>query len=139
MSELHKKYLSLKMLDSSKYYLFKNGFFYIFLDTDAKKMSNVLDLKLGNLNSKVVKCGFPEPSLSKYLNILKSKNFDIVVVPTSTIEKPISAQNYSNLLELTSFASKISKIDVDSLSISNAFNLLSDLKEEATDLLKPHN
>lgn len=139
MSELHKKYLSLKMLDSSKYYLFKNGFFYIFLDTDAEKMSNVLDLKLGNLNSKVVKCGFPEPSLSKYLNILKSKNFDIVVVPTSTIEKPIAAKNYSNLLELTSFASKISKIDVDSLSISNAFNLLSDLKEEATDLLKPHN
>lgn len=56
MSKLYKQYVSLKIKDSNKMYLFKCGIFYIFLDEDAKIMSKFLDLKLTNLNSVVVKC-----------------------------------------------------------------------------------
>ena len=45
MSKLYKKYMSLKINDSSKVYLFKSGIFYIFLDDDARTMSPILNLK----------------------------------------------------------------------------------------------
>ena len=65
MSNLYKKYLSLKIENSENFYLFESGIFYIFLAEDAKVMSPVLNLKLTNLNSIIVKCGFPTSQLSK--------------------------------------------------------------------------
>ena len=53
MSKLYNKYLSLKQLDASKFYLFKSGIFYIFLDDDAKIVSEKLGLKLTYLNENI--------------------------------------------------------------------------------------
>ena len=70
MSKLYNEYLKRKKIDNNKYYLFKSGLFYIFIDEDAKYISNITLLKLTNLNNNVVKCGFPSNSLDKYLDFL---------------------------------------------------------------------
>ena len=70
MSKLFTMYQNLKSENSSDLYLFKSGMFYIFLDDDARKINELLGLKLTNLNSSVQKCGFPQNSLNKYLKLL---------------------------------------------------------------------
>ena len=70
MSKLMNLYTNLKKQDSNTLYLFKIGLFYNFLNDDAKKISNLLQLKLTNLSPEIIKCGFPYSSLDKYLKIL---------------------------------------------------------------------
>lgn len=65
MSKLYNQYVILKVNNPNKFFLFKSGIFFIFLDEDAKIMSKVLNLKLSNLNADILKCGFPENSLDK--------------------------------------------------------------------------
>ena len=74
MSKLYQTYAALKMQDSSQLYLFKSGIFYIFLDEDAKLISTKFNLKLTNLNSIVVKCGFPTSQIEKYTNLFNIAN-----------------------------------------------------------------
>lgn len=75
MSELYKKYMSLKMQDSEKLYLFKSGIFYIFIDEDAKLMSKKLNLKLSNLNPLILKCGFPISAFEKYIDLINKTDY----------------------------------------------------------------
>ena len=42
MSKLYNNYLALKKENESTLFLFKSGIFYIFLDEDATKISNIL-------------------------------------------------------------------------------------------------
>ncbi len=72
MSKLFDKYTELKRNNPSKYYLFKGGIFYIFIDQDAIHMSPILNLKLTHLNEKILKCGFPINNIDKYSSIFKS-------------------------------------------------------------------
>ena len=58
MSKLYKKYISLKIENPNKIYLFRVGIFYIFLDDDARLMWTILKLKLTKLNSVIFKCYF---------------------------------------------------------------------------------
>lgn len=58
LSKLYNKYLELKNINSSKYYLFSAGVFYIFLDNDAKVISNITKLKLSKLNDKYINVVF---------------------------------------------------------------------------------
>ena len=44
MSKLSKIYQIFKKQDEDTVYMFKSGIFYIFLDTDAIKISNLLNL-----------------------------------------------------------------------------------------------
>lgn len=136
MSELYKKYVSLKVQDCSKYYLFKNGFFYIFLDEDAKTMSNILHLKLGNLNTSIVKCGFPETSLNKYLSYLKSLNYDISVVPSSESTAFPTSNEYLTFSSLKKLSIEFCSIDVDNLSISEAFDTITNFQRQISTLLE---
>ena len=78
MGKLYKKYISLKIENPNKIYLFKVGIFYIFLDDDARLMSSVLELKLTKFNSVIYKCGFPVNSSEKYFNLLKKYNYAIL-------------------------------------------------------------
>ena len=55
MSKLYVEYLKLKNKDINKVYLFKSGIFYIALEEDAKKLSELFDFKLTNLNESVIK------------------------------------------------------------------------------------
>ena len=90
MSKLYQTYAALKMQDSSQLYLFKSGIFYIFLDEDAKLISTKFNLKLTNLNSIVVKCGFPTSQIEKYTNLFNIANisFKIVDVQKNELYSP---------------------------------------------------
>ena len=80
MANLYDKYLELKKGDSTKFYLFKSGIFFVFLDDDAKYIANELGLKLTDFRAPVVKCGFPVKELNKYTKFLKllNINYDLI-------------------------------------------------------------
>lgn len=134
MSALHKKYLQLKQEDCNYYYLFKSGIFYIFLDEDAKKVSPLLSLKLTNLNSTIVKCGFPTTQLNKYLSYLKASNIPVKII--ESYQSPAFAEtDYIYLEKSNKFLNRLSKINAYSLSISEAFELLDNIAKESKELL----
>lgn len=133
MGKLYKKYISLKIENPNKIYLFKVGIFYIFLDDDARLMSSVLKLKLTKLNSVIYKCGFPVNSSEKYFNLLKKYNYDICIIDEYEIYSTIDT--YKSNQEIKKIAQKIVSIDINSLSISDAFELLSELQKSFNILL----
>lgn len=138
MSKIYNQYVLLKIRQPYKKYLFKSGIFYIFIDEDAKELSGILNLKLSMLNSNIVKCGFPMQSLDKYMKILKDYGYAVEIVDLSNN----SISNYDNYKEsilITSFLKNISEIKVDSLSISQTYDLLEDFKQQASNILYSKN
>ena len=134
MSKLFTMYQNLKSENSSDLYLFKSGMFYIFLDDDARKINELLGLKLTNLNSSVQKCGFPQNSLNKYLELLNYLPYSIKIIDGSSMTKYnvseyILDQNCFNIL------SKLSSVDINSLSVKEAFDFISNLKSESQNIL----
>lgn len=134
MSNLYKKYLSLKIEDINTFYLFESGIFYIFISEDAKFMSRLLDLKLSNLNSFVEKCGFPASHLNKYLLKLLALNYNVKIV-TSDSFLAYSQKDYFSNQNSREFLKKVSNIDINSLSIGEAFEFLEELASESTDII----
>lgn len=134
MSKLVNCYKNLKSKDSSTLYLFKSGVFYIFLDEDAKIISNLLHLKLTNLNSEIQKCGFPANSLEKYLALLKLIPYEVKIID-NTDSVSYTPKQFSLNKEILDFLSDISLLNVETLSVSQAFNFLSNIKEKANKLL----
>ena len=134
MSKLVNCYKNLKSNDSSSLYLFKSGVFYIFLDEDAKIISNLLHLKLTNLNSEIQKCGFPANSLEKYLALLKLIPYEVKIID-NTDSVSYTPKQFSINKEILDFHSDISILNVETLSVSQAFNFLSSIKEKASKLL----
>ena len=94
MSKLYKSYLNLKNEDKEKIYLFKSGMFYIALDKDCEKLSEIFGFKQTKLNEQVNKCGFPISRLEFYIEQLNNRNlqFEIVDGDYSKIE------NYSDYM-----------------------------------------
>lgn len=135
MSNLYKKYLSLKIDDSSTFYLFENGIFYIFLSEDAEVMSQVLHLKLTNLNSFVYKYGFPASHLEKYLSLLNTMNYPIKIVNSDSY-LAYSQKDYFTNCKIKDFMKKVSHLQPDILSISQSYEVLNDLSREADFLIK---
>ncbi len=135
MSNLYKKYLSLKIEDSDSFYLFESGIFYIFISEDAKVMSKVLNLKLSNLNSFIEKCGFPASHLEKYLSRLSVMNYNIKIVTTSSFlaytQKDYLTNNKVKVLMKT-----LANIKSDNLSISQAYDLINDISEKAQNIIR---
>lgn len=134
MSKLVNCYKNLKSNDSSYLYLFKSGVFYIFLDEDAKIISNLLHLKLTNLNSEIQKCGFPANSLEKYLALLKLIPYEVKIID-NTDSVSYTPKQFSINKEILDFLSDISILNVETLSVSQAFNFLSSIKEKASKFL----
>ncbi len=130
MSKLYKKYVLLKVNDSSKIYLFKCGIFYIFIHDDARIMSDFLNLKLTPLNPIIMKCGFPVKSADKYLNILKNSEYNIEIVPPDDISSPTNIKNYITYQNIYNIVNNFLNVNVDELSISQAFDLLTDLQKK---------
>lgn len=127
MSKIYEKYLELKSnskKNTNTIYLFDTGLFFIFVDNDAKLVSNLLNLKLSNLNQSVVKCGFPCNSLSKYLALLKNTPYNVEIISLNTHEKPISSHTYINKKQLEPIVAEILSVKIDDLSISQAFDFL---------------
>lgn len=133
MSKLYEKYKFLKSNNSSKLYLFKSGIFYIFLDEDAKFVSNILNLKLTNLNDTILKCGFPVSNISKYLNLFKEYNLDVEILD-SILENSSSYRDYISNSDIKNFLDEISNINAESLSIKEAYCLIDKIIVQAKDL-----
>ncbi|MGN1269592.1 MAG: hypothetical protein ACI4UU_01815 [Clostridia bacterium] len=132
MSKIYKKYQELKSSSNYKpntFYLFKVGLFFIFIDNDAKVMSNYLNLKLGNLNETIVKCGFPINSLQKYLNLLKDTPYNIEIVSLEN-DGSLTSNDYIHNEDLKCIVDKILKTNINDLSISQAYEFLYTIQQK---------
>lgn len=135
MSKLYDTYLSLKRNQEDRantLYLFKSGIFFIFLDSDAKLASTLLNLKLSNFTNNVVKCGFPVASLYKYLSIFNTLEYNFKIVDQNI---SYSVEDFYIDTNIKDFLNKISNIDTDSLSIRDAYSFIDEIKNTAISLL----
>ncbi len=138
MSKLIDLYKSLKEQDSNTLYLFKSGIFFIFIDDDATTVSPILNLKLTFLNQSTQKCGFPINSLDKYLRLLDNTPYKIKLIDdSSNVSYNIRDFNINkNSVDLLTL---ISTIDVENLSVKEAYDFISNIKESAEKILKEVN
>ena len=114
------EYIKRKKCDNSKYYLFKSGIFYIFIDEDAKSISKITHLKLTNLNKDILKCGFPKNSLDKYMVIFNNLGLDIVIINDLCISTDKSVSD--------KIVNEIKNIDIENITPVRALYLLDYLK-----------
>ena len=136
MSKLYSKYLSLKKeTNSSKIYLFKSGIFFLFIDEDAKMMSQLLQLKLTNLNPTVLKCGFPVNSLEKYMPLLEQTGKTIEIID---LEKNISSSPKKFIItkDVKDFITYLSSQNSNNLSVKEAYQFIDDVVVKSKFLLK---
>lgn len=134
MSKLYQKYVSLKIQNSNKLYLFKSGIFYIFIDEDAKLMSSILNLKLTNLNPMILKCGFPASKIEKYSELIKAANFSFEIIDLSSNTSYLPTQYILNE-KINTLLKKIASINSNDLSISSAYEFIDDISKECQLLL----
>lgn len=136
MSKLYKLYTNLKNNDPEKIYIFKSGMFYIGLQEDAKKLSEIFGFKVTNLNENVVKVGFPQTRLDYYiqkLEIMKDIDFEIVDSNYAKIE---NYNDYLNNSKMKFIIDDILKLDLDNTTFRQAFDILSDLKVKIGEVYK---
>lgn len=136
MSKLLTTYTNLKKQDNETFYLFKIGLFYNFINEDASIMSNLLHLKITNLSPAIIKCGFPNNSFDKYMKILLSLPYKIKIIDSLENNTLFELKNFETNKKIKEFIFKISEIDVNNISITEAYSLLEDLQEEAQKLLQ---
>lgn len=115
MSKLYNLYKEKKNNDNRKYYLFKSGMFYIFIDEDAKYISDFTMLKLSKINDNIVKCGFPCNSLDKYMVLFNKLGINVEIVNDNDIHINDKVIN------------KLKKINIDNVTPVMALNILNDL------------
>lgn len=129
MSKLYSMYLNLKKQNPDTLFLFKSGIFFLAIDKDALRLSELLDLKLTNLNNTVQKCGFPCASLEKYLKLFKACNLDIkmIEIDKNTSYDLREYEQDKNTLEILDL---IKNINIDNLSVSEAYNFIETLKQK---------
>ena len=133
MSKLFNNYISLKSQDSNKFYLFKSGIFYIFLDDDARAMSQQFGFKLSNLNNSVVKCGFPTNSLDKYIEKFKIAGYSVHIVCDDNIKTVSNSVDLNFFVNNQFFEKTLNNfldLNIDMLSISQAFDTLFNLQHD---------
>ena len=130
MSKLYEKYKTLKQEKSSQIlYLFRYGIFFIFLEDDARLVSQALGLKLGKLNDTVVKCGFPINSLDKYTVLLKNMGYTIEIIDNHTTSC-FSSTNYLQNEQLEKLMQDVIKVDINTLSVREAYELLHKIQQQ---------
>ena len=96
-------------------------------------MCNILNLRLTNLNENVLKCGFPVNNLNKYLDLIRNLGYEIYIVD-SLVDEAIPTKNYLLNSSIKNLINKMSSIDVDSLSIKEAYSLIESLRLEAIEI-----
>lgn len=133
MSKLYSIYLSEKENNEAKILLFKSGIFYVALDKDAIFLSNTFGFKLTNLNDNIKKCGFPCNSLDKYLKLFKACNISINIIDIEKNTK-YSLKNFECNKNTAELLDLIKNIDIDNLSVSEAYKLLENIKEKANNI-----
>ncbi len=128
LSKLYDKYLELKKENDDKLYLFKSGLFYVFLEDDALKISRITTLKCTQLTPKVVKCGFPQNSLERYLEIFKELNLEVEVIQLEETEKKkLSTKIRSGKIKSIN---ELKSLDLNAITPIRALELLYTIKKE---------
>jgi len=135
LSKLYNTYLSLKKQDSKSIYLFKSGIFFIALDEDARILSDAFNFKLTNLNDSIVKCGFPCSSFYKYYSLFQTNNFTVRIIEPDD-NTLYSITEYQQKEAITELLSTISSIDIDTLSVSEAYQFITNLKNKIIEINK---
>ena len=135
MSKLFDIYKNLKQEDSKTLFLFKSGIFYIFLDEDAKIINNLLDLKLTNLNTQIVKCGFPANSLQKYLKLLSFTDYNIKIIYNSS-NTSFKVKDFTMNNDNIDLLKTISNVNEENLSVKDAYDFITNIKHNAIKILK---
>lgn len=126
MSKLYSEYEKLKQKNNKKIYLFKSGIFYVALQDDAQKLSEIFDFKITNLNDNVIKCGFPLKRLEFYINLLKQKNVDFEIVDNN-YSKIENYSDYLNNESVKNILHSIVELDMNDISFKQAFEILNNL------------
>ena len=131
MSKLFDIYKKLKNENKERIYLFKSGVFYICLDDDAKFLSNKYNFKLTNLTTDILKCGFPCSSFDKYYMMFVNDNIDFKIIENNTI---FDGSDYLQNKKMTVLLDKINEVNVNTLSVSEAYRFIEEIKELALTL-----
>lgn len=135
MSKLYSNYLNLKETNEDTLYLIKCGIFYLALDEDAEKLSKEFGFKITKLNSDVVKCGFPENSLERYIALLNEKNipFEIVDSLCNKVENHI---DYIHNIKLKELVTTLQNLDMNNITFKQSFELLQKLQDDAVNIFE---
>lgn len=133
MSKLFNEYQIRKQKNPEKLYLFKSGIFYISLNEDAKKLSELFQFKITPLNDTVTKCGFPAKRLEFYTNLLQTccVDFEIVDPNHNKIE---NLPDYLKDSKIKETLKTIEALDMNTISFQKAFEILKDLQENIKSL-----
>ena len=130
MSKLYDNFVNLKGSNKNKIYLFKSGIFFIALNEDATKLSEIFGFKITNLNDTVTKCGFPAKRIEYYSSLLYKMNIDFELI--DSISKKIeNSSEYISNLNFNSIIDKLVKIDFDNITCKEAFDILYSLSLES--------
>lgn len=135
-NKLYQKYLSLKIENSDLYYLFKSCDYYFFIAEDAVRIAPLINLNLVPLNSVLMKCEFNINDYKKYINELEKHNLKFKIIYLSNdifnydLENCLCSCNFDEMI------SNFLKVDIDNLSISQAFDLLHELQSKFEKLNK---
>lgn len=136
MSKLYKTYKNLKQNNPNKIYLFKSGMFYIGLQEDAQKLSDIFGFKITKLNEEVNKVGFPINRLEYYsgkLDVMDNVKYEIVDSNYGTIS---NYNDYLNNVKLKNITDSILKLDLDNTTFRQAFDFLGDIKGKLMEVYK---
>lgn len=134
MSKLYDKYVKLKKDTPEKLYLFKSGIFYISLDEDAQKLSEIFSFKITNLNENIVKCGFPQSRLSYYVEQLNQRNISFDVID-STYPQIENYNDYLNNSNLKILVTNVIKLNLDEISYKQAYEILENFQKELKEII----
>lgn len=134
MSKLYSLYERLKRKDNKTIYLFKSGIFYLALSDDAIYLSNKFNFKLTNLNNSIVKCGFPISSIDKYITKFTNNHINFKLVDSS-INTIYSLKDYQLDCHVKKIIDSIISIDINALSVSEAYKFIEELKNESNKII----
>ena len=134
MSKLYDNFVKLKCSDKDKLYLFKSGIFFIALNEDATKLSEIFGFKITNLNDTVIKCGFPSKRIEYYSSLLDKMNIDFELIDSAS-KKIENHSEYICNLNFNSIIDKLVKIDFDNITCKEAFDILYDLSLKSREIL----
>ena len=134
MSKLYDNFVNLKGSNKDKIYLFKSGIFFIALNEDATKLSEIFGFKITNLNDTVTKCGFPAKRIEYYSSLLDKMNIDFELIDSNSKKIENSSEYISNL-NFNSIIDKLVKIDFDNITCKDAFDILYSLSLESKKIL----
>ncbi len=129
MSKLFNEFEKKKKENPNKLYLFKSGIFYIGLNEDAEKLSEIFDFKITNLNNTVQKSGFPEKKLEFYTKLLNTCSIDYEIVDLN-YGKIENNQNYLDEKKAQDIFNSIKKLDMNKISFKEAFEFLTKVNEQ---------